>query len=1025
MNRTTVAAVTADTSATAMLGGVVVDEHDAVVPGASVSLKDSKNKSQEATTGNDGSFIFMELLPGSYVVAVQRQGFSTAEVKDVVLRVNEQTALRIQLRVGDIGETVTITAEPPALKKSMAAGLTLERQTIEEMPLNGRSVQPLTLLAPGTVATKATFSEQGQLSVNGQRANSNYFMVDGVSANIGVAAGASGTGQSGAGSLPGLSVMGTTNTLVSVDALQEFKILTNAFAPEFGRMPGAQVLLTTRAGTNQFHGSFFESFRSDSFGARDWFARPEQASLPASRIHNFGGVLGGPVIKDRTFFFLSYEGLNARLPQFSTRDVPSLNARQSVDFAQLQPYLNAFPRPNGPDKINPLTGLPLAEFSAGYTDTARFNAASLRLDQRIGDRLTLFARYNYAPSEIIQRGAGSSLNTLLRMPFETQTTTVGATFLITPRLINEVRANYSRSSGEKFFEMDDFGGAIPLDDATLFPSFASSGNSFYSLSFGSNAAIFKGKDASSFQEQFNLVDNLAYTAGAHQLKFGFDYRRLISVYDEWKYREHAAINNLAALQSGSASSVTVSAQDRTLINFTNFSAYAQDTWRITRRLSLTYGLRWEYNPAPSGEDGRSLFTVQGLDDPASLTLAPQGTPLYQTTNNNFAPRFGFAYQLSDRQGLETILRGGFGVFYDLGTGPLGNSASSFPYQRRRTFNFIPYPLNSLYTAPIPYTLPVSLIRVAEPDLQLPRIMQWNASVEQSLGSKQLVTASYVGAAGRRLLRTELLQNPNANYEQVFVTTNKASADYHALQLQFQRRLSRGLQALASYTWSHSIDIASNDSSANLPAIAGYDPTLDRGPSDFDVRHSLTAAISYDIPALFKSGIGNALLRRWSLETLVSAHTAAPVEIFSRRDSEFGTFNLRPDLRAGVPLYISDANAPGGRRINPAAFAIPAETRQGSLGRNALRGFPFTQVDVALNRRFALTERVGLQFRMEVFNLFNHPNFGDPVGDLTSNEFGRSTTMLGRSLTATNNTGFNPLFQAGGPRAIQFALKLQF
>ena len=231
--------------------------------------------------------------------------------------------------------------------------------------------------------------------------------------------------------------------------------------------------------------------------------------------------------------------------------------------------------------------------------------------------------------------------------------------------------------------------------------------------------------------------------------------------------------------------------------------------------------------------------------------------------------------------------------------------------------------------------------------------------------------------------------------------------------------------MVAYTWSHSIDIASNDSSANLPSLAGYDASLDRGPSDFDVRHSVSAAISYDIPGLLKSGFGKTLLSHWSFEVIISARTAAPLEIFSSRDSAFGPFNLRPDLITGVPLYVSDQTAPGGRRINSQAFAIPTELRQGSLGRNALRGFPFSQMDVALHRSFPIHDRVSLQFTMEVFNLFNHPNFGDPIGDLNNSQFGQSTAMLGRSLTATNNTGFNPMFQAGGPRAIQFGLKLQF
>ncbi len=1016
-------------AATATLSGVVMDENNAVIPGAGVSAKDTERGMQKETvTASDGTFTITELLPGSYIVAVQHQGFSTAEVKDVLLRTGEQTRLKIQLKVGDIGETVRVTADSAPLVKSISPGLALERQAIENLPINGRSLQTLMLLAPGTMATRATFTEQGQLSVNGQRANGNYFMLDGVSANIGVAAGASGTGQSGAGSLPGLSVMGATNTLVQLESLQEFKILTSAFAPEFGRTPGAQILLTTRAGSNQFHGSFFENFRGDAFGARDWFSRTAQSDVPASRTHNFGGVFGGPIFKDHTFFFLSYEGLRARLPQFAETDVPSIFARENA-LPQLRALLSAFPLPNRAEEEgdNPA----LSKFSSAYANRARFDAASLRLDQKFGDKLTLFARYNYAPSEIIQRGAGSSLNDSLRLFFRTQTATLGATYVITPRLVNDVRVNYSYSSGEKFFNIDDFGGAIPPNDAMIFPSFASSGNSFYSFSLGGNAALYSGKDASSFQNQFNVVDNVALTLGSHQLKLGFDYRRITSTYEEWKYRENASLDaSMDALTAGYASSVAVSTQDRTAINFTNLSVYAQDTWRVTQRLSLTYGLRWEYNPPPFAKDKQSLFTVTGLNDLANLNLASPGTPLYQTTRNNYAPRLGVAFQLSKQQGFETLLRGGVGVFYDLGTGMLGNSAASFPYQRQKIFNFIQYPLDTVYTTPIPYneSLPVSLIRVADPQLKLPRVMQWNIGFEQSLGAKQVLTASYVGASGRRLLRTELLQNPALFFEQVFVTTNKATSDYHALQLQFQRRLTRGFQAYASYTWSHSIDIASNDSQANLPTLASnepYDATLDRGPSDFDVRHSFNAVIGYDIPTLFKRGIGGALLRGWSAQTIFSARSAAPVDVFSRHESNFGLFNLRPDVRTDVPLYISDGSAPGGRRINPAAFLVRTYEGQGNLGRNALRGFPFTQVDFALSRRFDVTDHINLQFRMEIFNLLNHPNFGAPVGDLDSEQFGRSTTMLGRSLTATNNTGFNPLFQAGGPRAVQFSIKLQF
>jgi len=303
-------------------------------------------------------------------------------------------------------------------------------------------------------------------------------------------------------------------------------------------------------------------------------------------------------------------------------------------------------------------------------------------------------------------------------------------------------------------------------------------------------------------------------------------------------------------------------------------------------------------------------------------------------------------------------------------------------------------------------------------------MQWNITLEQSLGSQQSVSAAYVAAAGRRLLRQETLFNPNPNFSQVIVTANEATSDYHSLQVQFQSRLTRGVQALASYTWSHSIDIASNDSSPNPPA-AKIDPQLDRASSDFDVRHSFNAAVTYDLPAPGKRNLVTTVLRNWSLDALITARTAMPVDVFVRRDLGFGPFNLRPDLITGIPLYLEDRTTPGGRRINSAAFVTSQASRQGTLGRNALRGFPVSQVDLALHRGFALTDQVSLQMRAEVFNIFNHPNFSDPVGDLGSGFFGRSTSMLGRSLGSAGSVGFNPVYQVGGPRAIQLVMKLQF
>jgi hypothetical protein len=1003
------------------LNGTVVDEQDAVVPNAAVLVTDVNGRlKRQLKTDRDGSFAVHLPAPGNYTVSVQHVGFVRAEIKDVILSVNDRLALKIQLRVGSIGGTVKVETYTGSLRLTPEIVTSIDGEFLENLPLSGRSLQPLISLTPGTVLTKSTFAEQGQFSVNGQRANANYFLVDGVSANIGVAAGA-GLGQSGAGELPGLSVLGGTNSLFSVDGLQEFKIQTSSYAPEFGRTPGAQVSISTRSGTNQFRGSVFEYFRHDALEANDWFANRMRLQNPRLRHHDFGGVLGGPLVTDRALFFLAYEGIRLRSPQVATREVPSLAARQAAP-RRIRSFLNAFPVPNGES-----TGSELAKFTAGYSDPATINTTGLRIDFKVSETLTLFGRYNYAPSSMTQRGVSSSLNTSLRTSFETQTLTAGLTQVLSSGVHNDLRINYSRMTASKTFLLDDLGGAVIPIDSVFFPPSVSRQDSMYGFSLGNGSSFFVGRDIDNLQRQVNLVDNLSIARGTHALKVGVDYRQLLPVYGQRKYNQIASFNGVAGALAGTASSVSIVTQDPVSLVFTNLSAYAQDTWRIKPRLTLTYGVRWEMNPSPSGKDGRDLFTALGVDDPANLSLAPLGTPHYKFSSANFAPRAGLAYQLVQRPGKETVLRGGLGIFYDLGAGMVANSASYFPYLRRKSLANVAYPLDDSSGEARPFNLnpPFSTVRVFEPDFKLPLTIQWNMAIEQSLGLSQTFSASYVGAAGRRLLRSEGLVNPNPNFQQVFIVTNDATSDYHALQLKFQRRLTKRLQAFAAYTWSHSIDINSNDSFSNIPS-GKVDPRLDRGPSDFDVRHSFGAAVTYDLPITKLRGLGNSLFRNWSLDTMVITRTATPLDIFYGRDIGFGLFNFRPDRIEGVPLYLRDLSAPGGRIINSVAFAIPENSRQGTLGRNALRGFPLSQINLALRRRLKLNEQVNLQIRIEFINLFNHPNFGDPVGDLSSGFFGHSTSMLGRSLGSGGaNGGLSPLYQLGGPRSIQLALKLHF
>jgi hypothetical protein len=296
-----------------------------------------------------------------------------------------------------------------------------------------------------------------------------------------------------------------------------------------------------------------------------------------------------------------------------------------------------------------------------------------------------------------------------------------------------------------------------------------------------------------------------------------------------------------------------------------------------------------------------------------------------------------------------------------------------------------------------------------------------------------VSVAYVAALGRRLLREDALLNPNPNFAVVRVTRNAADSSYHAMQIQYGRRLSRGLQAIASYTWSHSIDNASSDSASRLRGIitsaqGGSIIDKSRGPSDFDIRHSLTAAVTYNLLVPGLSRLANTILDDWSIDFILRARTAAPVNVVLRSDLIEDLFVelQRPDLILGVPLYLNDPVFPGGRRINRAAFRAPVQTRQGTLGYNALRGFGMSQLDLALRRQFRMGEHLNLQLKAEIFNIFNHPNFGNPVNILSSNLFGQSTQMLGRSLgTGGVNGGLSPVYHIGGPRSIQLSLKLQF
>jgi hypothetical protein len=1018
----------------ASLTGRIADPSKALIADARVAaISTGTNARYQATTDASGEYVLENLPPSNYRIEVEKPGFKKLVKPEVVLHIQDALKIDFEMTLGPSTETITVEGGAPLVNsESGTVSTVVDRSFVENLPLNGRSFQTLILLTPGVVATATASDDQGQFSVNGQRADANYFTVDGVSANFGV----TGYGplvQAAGGALPALSALGGTNSLVSVDAMQEFRIQTSSFAPEFGRTPGGQISIVTRSGTNAFHGTLFEYFRNDVLDANNWFANYNGLPKPAERQNDFGGVLGGPVIKDKTFFLFSYEGLRLRQPMTQETVVPDAASRQQAPAA-MQPYLNAFPVANGAE-----LGGGLAQFNASYSNPSSLDAYSIRMDQLLSSKLSLFGRYDYSPSSTEGRGpnngSGSVLSTTQSLPFSLQTVTVGLTEIITSGISNDIRANYSNDRATFKYASDNFGGAVPLPDSALFPTGFSSTNSVSEFLIEGAGELATGKYSTDEQRQINLVDNLSVTAGRHQLKFGADYRWLSPFSNPFSYLQLAIFSGATASPGGALSGTaslagTYAAQSDALLS-QNFSFYGQDTWKVTPRLTVTYGLRWDINPPLRGKNlANDPFTVVGLNDPATMALAPRGTPLYRTTYGNFAPRLGLAYQLSGRKDWGAVFRGGFGVFYDLGSGSLGAASSYFPYLNDTFSSNVPFPLTPQNAAPPALTTspPVSDILVAEPNLKLPRTYQWNVALEQSLGSSQTLSLTYVGAVGRDLLRNTDLVSPNSNFGFVGVTSNSATSDYQALQVKFERRLSQGLQALASYTWSHSIDNASTDAFANYLNTPGSvaNPNIDRGDSDFDIRHAFTAGVTYSVPSPKSNMFARSTLGNWSVDSFIFARTAPPVDVVSGLVFADGIgLYPRPDVMAGVPLVLYGSQYPGGKVFNPAPFTAPPTGQQGDLGRNVLRGFGAWQEDLALQRQFHVTEKVGLRFRGEFFNIFNHPNFGSPNNNLTSPLFGQSTQTLASSLAGGNNAGFNPLYQIGGPRSVQLALKLIF
>jgi hypothetical protein len=1040
------------------INGLVSDPSSAAVAKAEVvAVNDVTGVQYTTKTNNEGIYVLSSLPPGPYRLQVSKVGFKTIIKPDIVLNIQDALSINFTLPVGAVFEILTVEGGAPLVNTESAAVSTVVDETyVRNMPLNGRSLQDLILLTPGVVTqtpqnTNSALGQTGEFSVNGQRPESNYYLVDGVSANVGATPGFAMTMGAGlSGAVPAATALGTTQSLVSVDDLQEFRVQSSTYSAEYGRSPGGQFSFESKSGTNQWHGTAYDYLRNGAFDANDWFNNYFGLKEPQLRQNDFGGTLSGPAkiprfnhVEDKTFFFVSYEGLRLAAPHAAIVNyVPDATLRLASPAA-VQSALNAFPKPNGPEVLvacAPATDPScspsgqkqdgLAEFIASWSNPASLDSTSVRFDHVVGNKLRLFFRFSNTVSQTTTRETYQVNGTPTARDvsgYTMRTYTGGATIAISNRLSNEFRVNYSSNGASLRTSLDSFGGGAPLDLATLSGVDPRSSQDQFVLAYdGYLVDLLSQQRQTSAQRQWNFVDTASLSSKAHHFKFGVDYRRLTPFEVPSSPQVIYEYFSSGAVVANAATVYTLS-QIPAYPLYTNVSAFVQDEWRASQRLSLSMGLRWEVNPAPGVTQGVKPYTIQGAS-PNSWTLAQEGTPLWRTTWYNFAPRVGLAYILHVTPNWEMVARGGAGVFFDTGQqlGSVGiNGGTGFSALASESGPFPEHVTVPVVTNPpaAPY-----IVDAFDSHLQLPYTIQWNASIEQALGKSQALTASYVGSHASRLLReAEILpaNNPNVNFA-LFVQ-NGLTSDYDALQIQFRRRLEHGLTAMASYTWSHCIDYGSQN------YFLGYR----RGNCDFDIRQNLSAAFSYDVPDVGHNGFLHAALRHWGLDNRITVRTAFPVTLA-------GNFLVQPNgqfylsglnLVPGQPVYLYGANCasilrglgdlapgqkcPGGQAINPNAFTA-VNSGFGNAPRNFALGFGAWQMNLAVRREFPIYENLKLQFRAEVFNVFNHPNFGNINPTLGTTSFGQATATLASSLSV-----LNPLYQTGGPRSMQFALKLLF
>jgi len=983
-------AVVQGQATTSLISGSVQDPARAPLPGARIEARHLETGLlREASTDHEGRFTLPGVPVGAFEVKAALPGFRTA-ARSVIVVLGEPAVLSFALEVAATDE-VTVTGDLAGVKtRSGELGYLVSEETIRDLPLNGRNYTDLVFLQPGVIAFP--FRDGGSVvahglaaSVNGQDPRSNVYLIDGTLMND-ITNGPAGSAAS---------------TALGTETVREFRVEANAYGAEFGRNTGGQINVLTKSGTNAFRGSAYEYHRNDAMDARNFF---DPATKPDFRRHQFGLTVGGPVRKDRTFFFAGYEGLREDLGRTVSTVVPNVAARSGIlpdpgrpgatltvpVSPAVRPYLDAFPLPNGAD-----LGQGLAAYSFPFAQTVDQDYFQLRLDQNLGNRHQLFVRYTFdRASQFLPTDFPQFPRTFVS---KNQFATAEYRHVLSAGTLAPLRLGYSRTRLGQEVEAHTAQPLAPFVPGRSLPGDIDIGGI---PRFGPQSSA----DLSQRQDVFAFHGDVIHTRGRHLLKTGVLLERYQDDMSNGTFS--LGIYTFPNLESFLRSrpqrfiGLTPEGDIERSWRFTLLGLYVQEDVRLGR-LTLSAGVRYEYATVPQDTQGRDV-NLKDLLDP-QVTVGP----LYLNPTGNASPRFGFAWDV--RGDGRTSVRGGYGLYFNTNNQQnLIVTVTNPPATPR------PVIANPSFPTPNFGAAGALSIRPIQYDLEAPRLNVWNVSVQRQLPARAVVTVGYAGARGRKLFRntdanvpapTELPDGalffpagsprPNRSFSAIELKTSDGDSWYHAMVMELRRASQQGLGFQVSYTFSRNLDTTqastffSDATNGSVSAFPEFGRDYNKGLADYHAKHNLVANLTYDLPFARRSrGLAKALLADWQVAAIGQYRSGPPLTVFVQSNRSRSLWSPsqgpgigfdRPDLAPGRTPESAVLGTPE-QWFDPTAFALQPAGRLGSLGRGALVGPDLKTVDLALVKRVPwsrLGEAGRVELRVEAFNVFNRANFGIP------------------------------------------------